>query len=121
MPAPWQLCFDDGHQQRYLPDRQAVLRYVLAIGPKAASQRFEVFAESAPVQLADGSPGGRTYALAEVIDLSRPGETQRLQAELTRLAGREPESAHRGLPLGAVPGTGGTGAAPAPGERHERS
>ena len=49
MPGPWQLCFDDGHQQRYLPDRQAVLRYVLAIGPKAASKRFEVFVESGPV------------------------------------------------------------------------
>jgi hypothetical protein len=82
MPGTWQLCFDDGHQQRYLPDRQAVLRYVLAIGPKAASRRFEVFAESAPVTLADGTPGGRTFSLVEVIDLSRPGETERLQAEL---------------------------------------
>jgi len=82
MPGPWQLCFDDGHQQRYLPDRQAVLRYVLAIGPKAASKRFEVFAESGPVTLADGTPGGRTFSLVEVIDLSRPGETERLQAEL---------------------------------------
>ena len=41
MPDPWQLSFDDGHQQRYLPDRGAVLRYVLAIGPKAVSKRFE--------------------------------------------------------------------------------
>ena len=65
MPA-WQLCFDDGHQQRYLPDRQAVLRYVLAIGPKAASKRFEVFRESEPVRLADGSDGGRQFALVEV-------------------------------------------------------
>jgi hypothetical protein len=85
MPGPWQLCFDDGHQQRYLPDRQAVLRYVLAIGPKAASKRFEVFAESEPVQLADGTPGGRTFALVEVIDLARPGEADRLQAELSAL------------------------------------
>ena len=42
MPATWQLCPGDGHQQRYLPDRQAVLRYMLAIGPKAASKQFEV-------------------------------------------------------------------------------
>ena len=58
MPATWQLFFDDGHQQRYLPDRQAVLRYVLAVGPKAASKRFEVFRESEPVTLSDGTPGG---------------------------------------------------------------
>jgi hypothetical protein len=93
MPAPWQLCFDDGHQQRYLPDRQAVLRYVLAIGPKAASKRFEVYRESQAPPLADGQPGGRTYALAEVIDLSRPGEPDRLQAELSRLADEETEGA----------------------------
>jgi hypothetical protein len=100
MPTAWQLCFDDGHQQRYLPDRGAVLRYVLAIGPKAASKRFEVFAESAPVLLAGGAPGGRTFSLAEVIDLSRPGETERLQAELSALAAKDGshESVHRGLP-----------------------
>ena len=91
MPAPWQLCFDDGHQQRYLPDRQAVLRYVLAIGPKAASKRFEVYRESEAPPLADGQPGGRLYALAEVIDLSRAGEADRLRAELSRLADEEPE------------------------------
>jgi len=98
MPAPWQLCFDDGHQQRYLPDRQAVLRYVLAIGPKAASKRFEVYRESEAAQLADGQPGGRTFSLAEVIDLDRPGETQRLQAELSQLANQEKESVRHGLP-----------------------
>jgi hypothetical protein len=99
MPASWQLCFDDGHQQRYLPDRQAVLRYVLALGPKAASKRFEVFAESGPVQLADGTPGGRTFSLVEVIDLGRPGETERLQAELSAMTVNElTESARKGLP-----------------------
>ena len=98
MPATWQLCFDDGHQQRYLPDRQAVLRYVLAIGPKAASKRFEVFRESEPVTLSDGTPGGRRFLLAEVIDLSRPGETERLQAELFQLANEEKKRVRRGLP-----------------------
>jgi hypothetical protein len=98
MPGPWQLCFDDGHQQRYLPDRQAVLRYVLAIGPKAASKRFEVYRESEAPPLADGQPGGRIYALAEVIDLSSPGEAQRLQTELSRLADEEPDSVREGLP-----------------------
>ena len=72
----WQVRFDGGHQQRYLPDRPAVLRYVLAVGPHAASPRFEVFAEAEPVRLADGSEAGRQFALVEVIDLSRPGEAQ---------------------------------------------
>jgi hypothetical protein len=82
MPGEWQVRFDGGHQQRYLPDRASVLRYVLAIAPRAASRRFEVFAEDDPVLLADGSPGGRAFSLIEVIDLSRSGETDRLRAEL---------------------------------------
>jgi hypothetical protein len=109
MPAPWQLSFDDGHQQRYLPDRQAVLRYVLAIGPKAASKRFEVYRESEAPPLADGRPGGRIYTLAEVIDLSSPGETDRLQAELSRLAGEEPEGVHKGPPSQPDSHMSGTG------------
>ena len=82
----WQVRFDGGHQQRYLADRGAVLRYVLAVAPRAASRRFEVFAETEPVRMADGSPGGRGFALAEVIDLDQPGEADRLRAELTALA-----------------------------------
>ena len=82
-PREWQLSFDDGRQQRYLPDRASVLRYVLAVGPHAASPRFEVFAEAEPVRLADGADGGRQFALAEVIDLSRPGEAERLREELS--------------------------------------
>jgi len=78
----WQVRFDDGHQQRYLPDRTAVLRYVLAVGSHAASPRFEVFAEAEPVRLADGSDGGRQFALVEVIDLSLQGEAERLRQEL---------------------------------------
>jgi hypothetical protein len=114
MPATWQLCFDDGHQQRYLPDRQAVLRYVLAIGPKAASKRFEVYTESEPVTLADGRPGGRTFALTEVIDLSRPGETERLQAELFRLANGKQESVPGRLPSAPEPHTFEPGGGPFP-------
>jgi hypothetical protein len=87
MADHWQIRFDGGHQQRYLPDRQAVLRYVLSIGPRSASTRFEVFAEAAPVRLADGSPGGRSYSLVEVIDLSAAGERDRLTAELAALSG----------------------------------
>jgi hypothetical protein len=82
MPSQWQIRFDDGHQQRYLPDRQAVLRYVLGIGARAGSTRFEVFTESAPVPMADGSPGGRSFSLTEVIDLSVPGVKERIEAEL---------------------------------------
>jgi hypothetical protein len=84
MAGEWQLRFDGGRQQRYLPDRAAVLRYVLAVGPHAASPRFEVFAEADPVRLADGSDGGRRFTLVEVIDLSRPEEAERLRAELSR-------------------------------------
>src|SRR5437588_7769936 len=71
-PPGWQILFDGGHQQRYLPDRRAVLRYVLAVGPRAASPRFEVLAETGRVRLADGTDGGRQFALVEVIDLSLP-------------------------------------------------
>ena len=85
MDGQWQVRFDGGHQQRYLADRAAVLRYVLAIAPHAASSRFEVFAETDPVRLTDGSPGGRRFALAEVIDLARPGEADRLRRELAAL------------------------------------
>jgi len=42
----FQVRFDGGHQQRYLASRQDVVRYVLAVGPRAASPRFEVFAEN---------------------------------------------------------------------------
>jgi hypothetical protein len=72
----FQVVFDNGHQQRYLPDRQSVVRYVLAVGPRAASGRFEVFT-SQPVVA-----GGQTFTLTEVIDLARPGEIDRLRAEL---------------------------------------
>jgi hypothetical protein len=83
MPSDaWQVRFDGGRQQRYLPDRAAVLRYVLAVGPRAASPRFEVFADAGPVRLADGSAAGRRFGLIEVIDLSRPGEAERLREEL---------------------------------------
>jgi len=78
----WQVLFDGGHQQRYLPDRTSVLRYVLSVGPRAASPRFEVLAEAGRVRLADGSDGGRRFDLVEVIDLARPGEIDRLRREL---------------------------------------
>jgi len=86
VPSPqWQVRFDGGHQQRYLAGRVAMLRYVLAVAPHAASTRFEVYAEAEPLVLADGSPGGRRFALAEVIDFAQPGEADRLRAELAEL------------------------------------
>ena len=88
MAGEWQVRFDGGHQQRYLPDREAVLRYLLAVAPHAASKRFEVFAETEQIVLADGSPGGRRFRLAEVIDLSEPGTEQRLRSELAERGAR---------------------------------
>jgi hypothetical protein len=35
------------------------------------------------VRLADGSEAGRQFALVQVIDLSRPGEADRLREELS--------------------------------------
>ena len=90
MAGSFELRFDGGHQHRYLPDRGAVLRYILALGPQAAGTRFEIWAETQPVRLADGSDGGRAFALAEVIDLARPGEAGRLSAELAGLATLNP-------------------------------
>jgi hypothetical protein len=112
MPRQWQISFDNGHQQRYLPDRQAVLTYVLAIGPKAASQRFEVFTEAAPIRLADGSPGGRAFSLVEVIDLAQPGEPDRLRAELAALAGLTAPAAPAAPSAPAAPITQATPATP---------
>ena len=59
------------------------MAYVQGVGAQAANRRFEVY-ESGPVRLADGSDGGRRYRLVEVIDLSRPGEADRLREELSR-------------------------------------
>jgi hypothetical protein len=103
MADHWQISFDHGHQQRYLPDRRAVLSYVLSIGPRAASPRFEVFAEREPDPRADGRPAGRAFCRVEVIDLSRPGEVDRLRAQLAELDGR-----------GGPDGPGGPGTPGAP-------
>jgi hypothetical protein len=91
MADHWQISFDQGHQQRYLPDRRAVLNYVLAIGPQAASPRFEVFVERALAPRTEGRPAGRAFSRVGVIDLSRPGEVDRLRAELAELDRMEPD------------------------------
>lgn len=102
MASNWQVRFDGGRQQRYLADREAVLRYVLAVGPHAASGRFEVFAEAEPIRLADGTPGGRRFRLAEVIDLGRPGEADRLRRELEVLVRARGDT----VPPGGTPDPG---------------
>jgi hypothetical protein len=79
-----------------------VLRYVLAVGPHAASGRFEVFAEAEPIRLADGTPGGRRFRLAEVIDLGRPGEADRLRRELEVLVPARGDT----VPPGGTPDPG---------------
>jgi hypothetical protein len=86
MARSFELRFDGGHQHRYLPDRASVLRYILALGPQAADTRFEIWAETQPIRLADGSDGGRAFALSEVVDLARTGERERLGSELAELA-----------------------------------
>jgi hypothetical protein len=116
MPAQWQIRFDGGHQQRYLPDRQAVLRYVLAVGPKAASPRFEVFRESQPILLRDGTAGGRTFSLVEIIDLARPGEIERLRAELSAADQPGADAAGAGAAGAGATRAGPPGTQP-PGER----
>jgi hypothetical protein len=78
MADSWQVVFDGGHQQRYFPSREAAVRWLLAVGPRAASGVFEVFAEAAP----DGEVPGRVFRLAEVIDLRRPGTIDALREEL---------------------------------------
>jgi hypothetical protein len=70
-----------------------VLSYVLSIGPRAASPRFEVFVAREPAPRADGRPAGRTFSAAGVIDLSRPGEMEWLRAELAGLDGPGPPGA----------------------------
>lgn len=87
MTDRWQLRFDGGRQQRYLPDRCTVLRYVLAIAEQTRDPVFEVWGEGEPVRLAGGRTGGRRFVRLEVIDLRVSGTAERLRDELAGLAG----------------------------------
>ena len=120
MPGTWQLSFGDGHQQRYPASRPAVLRYTLGIGPKAASTRFEVYAESGAVSLADGQPGERTFALAEVTGLSRGKQKGFRPSSSTRLT-RERKVCGTGCHYARNRPHSKREAATFRGERHERS
>lgn len=86
MSSEWQLRFDHGRQQRYLPDRLSVLGYVLDIGDRTLDKRFEVFAEGEPVRLADGTEAGRKFEFVEVLDLNQPGVREHVLEEFKRLS-----------------------------------
>jgi hypothetical protein len=80
-----QLRFHGGKQQRYFSDRRELLECILRIGGQSPDPIFEVWRQDAPVVLADGRSGGRTYSLAEVIDLSRERSLEELASELESL------------------------------------
>jgi hypothetical protein len=81
----WQLRFDWGRQQRYFPDRRALLECVERVSRHSPDPRFEVWVEGSPVLLADGRHAGRRYELVEVLDLEDSGVRERLKAELIAL------------------------------------
>lgn len=96
MTGEWQLRFDGGRQQRYLPDRRAVLRYVLAIAEQTPDPVFEVWAEGEPVRLPGGRAASRRFVRVEVFDLNVDGTAERVRDELARPAdddaiGRRPD------------------------------
>jgi hypothetical protein len=91
MTDRWQLRFDGGRQQRYLPDRREVLRYVLAIAEQSREPVFEVWTEGEPVRLADGRNGGRRFVRVEVIDLRVDGTAERIREELASGSATTPE------------------------------
>jgi hypothetical protein len=95
MTESLQLRFDAGHQQRYFSDRRSLLECVLWVSRQSPHPRFEIWREGPPVRLADGRVAGKRYELAEVLDLSEPGQRERLAAEVQALKakGGDAESA----------------------------
>lgn len=81
----WQVRFDGGRQQRYLPSRADVIACVLRISAHSQDPTFEVFSEAQPVRLADGTHAGRRFQLVEVIDMREPDKRGALQRELGEL------------------------------------
>lgn len=78
----WQLRFDGGRQQRYLPDRRAALRYITQIARQNRDPRFELWREAEPVVLADGRSGGRRFAFVETLDVAQAGVLDAIRSEL---------------------------------------
>jgi hypothetical protein len=88
MTESLQLRFDAGHQQRYFSDRRSLLECVLWVSRQSPHPRFEIWREGTPVRLADGRVAGKRYELAEVIDLSEPGQREQLAAEVQELTAK---------------------------------
>lgn len=80
-----QLRFDGGNQQRYFPDRRALLECVLRVSNQSPDLRFEVWGEGERLRLADGRDGGRRFVLQEVLDLEERGVRERIERELEAL------------------------------------
>jgi hypothetical protein len=80
-----QLRFDEGHQQRYFPDRRSLLECVLRVASQTPHPRFEVWGEGKPVLLTDGRAAGRRFELREVLDLRDTSVRERIEGELSAL------------------------------------
>lgn len=105
----YQLRFDDGHQQRYFPDRGSVLACVLRVSKQTPYPRFEIWRRGEPVRLRDGRTAGARYELVEVLDARDPGLRRRILDELHAL------DHNPNQPAASRPQEGGgaaTGAAP---------
>lgn len=79
MKDRFQVTFDGGHQQRYFPDRAALLRYVLNLRGRVRDGRFEVH-RAVPVE-----PMGVRFEHLENIDARDPETLDRLVSELISL------------------------------------
>jgi hypothetical protein len=80
-----QLRFDEGHQQRYFPDRRSLLECILRVASQSPHPRFEIWGEGEPMRLADGRSAGRRFELKEVLDLRDESVRERVVQELSTL------------------------------------
>jgi hypothetical protein len=78
-----QLRFDEGHQQRYFPDRRSLLECILRVASQSPHPRFEIWGEGEPMRLTDGRSAGRRFERKEVLDLSDERVRERVVAELS--------------------------------------
>jgi hypothetical protein len=78
-----QLRFDEGHQQRYFPDRRSLLECILRVASQSPHPRFEIWGEGKPMRLTDGRSAGRRFELKEVLDLRDERVRERVVAELS--------------------------------------
>jgi hypothetical protein len=78
-----QLRFDEGHQQRYFPDRRSLLECILRVASQSPHPRFEIWGEGKPMRLTDGRSAGRRFELKEVLDLRDERVRERVVGELS--------------------------------------